>query len=40
MRSFIAACLVAVVIAVVGAFALNSYQETVAQAFATSSVRV
>ncbi|MGE0752671.1 MAG: hypothetical protein AB7K64_19020 [Variibacter sp.] len=40
MRSFIVACVVAVVIAVAGAFVLNSFQETVAQAFATTSVRV
>jgi hypothetical protein len=40
MRSFIIACFVAAILAAGGAFALNSFQETVAQAFATSSVRV
>ena len=40
MRIFIAACLTAIVIAIGGAFALNSIQQGVAVAFATESVRV
>jgi len=40
MRVFIAACVVAIVIAVVGAFTLSSFQEGVSVAFATESVRV
>jgi hypothetical protein len=40
MRSFIVACVVAAALATAGAFILNSFQEPVAQAFATSSVRV
>jgi hypothetical protein len=38
MRSFIAACIAAVVIAAVGAIALNSIQEPVSVAFATKGV--
>jgi hypothetical protein len=40
MRSFITACVAAVALATIGALALNSYQEPVAEAFATVSVRV
>jgi len=40
MRSFILACLAAVAIAIMGAFALNSFQQSVSVAFTTESVRV
>ena len=40
MRSFITACVAAVVIAAIGALALNSVQEPVAAAFATDAARV
>jgi hypothetical protein len=40
MRSFILACLAAVAIAIVGAFALNSIQKSASVAFTTESVRV
>lgn len=40
MRSFIIACVAAVVIAVVGAIALNEAQEPVSAAFATDSTRI
>jgi hypothetical protein len=40
MRSFIIACVVVVAFAAIGAFALDSFQEPVATAFATESVRV
>jgi hypothetical protein len=40
MRAFITACIVAAVIAVVAAYALNTVQEPVESAFATSSVRI
>ena len=41
MRVFITACIVAAVIAVIGAVALNSVQEPVESAFASStSVRI
>jgi len=40
MRSFIIACVAAVVIAAIGAIALNSIQEPVSVAFATGSVRL
>ena len=40
MRSFVLACLAAAVIAVLGAFALDSFQEAVSVAFATESARV
>jgi hypothetical protein len=40
MRSFVIACIAAVVIAAIGAFTLNFFQEPVAAAFATESVRV
>jgi hypothetical protein len=40
MRSFIAACVAAVVIAVVGAIGLNFLQTPSAVAFSTESVRL
>jgi len=40
MRSFIVACIAAVVIAAVGAVALNYAQEPVSVAFATEGVRL
>jgi hypothetical protein len=40
MKTFIVACVAAIVIAVIGVFALNSVQEPVDQAFSTSSVRL
>jgi hypothetical protein len=40
MRSFIIACIAAVVIATVGAVALNFFQEPVDVAFATGAVRL
>jgi hypothetical protein len=40
MRSFIVACVAAVVIAAIGAVALNSLQEPADVAFSTSGVRL
>jgi hypothetical protein len=40
MRSFIVACIAAIVIAVVGAVALNHVQEPVSVAFSTAGVRL
>jgi hypothetical protein len=40
MKAFLAAVIVAVAIATGAAYVLNTQQETVAQAFATDSVRV
>jgi hypothetical protein len=40
MRSFIVACIAAVVIATIGAVALNCIQEPVSVAFATEGVRL
>jgi hypothetical protein len=40
MRSFIVACVTAVVIAAFGALVLNSYQESVAVAFVTEAARI
>ncbi|HWM48449.1 MAG TPA: hypothetical protein VNR11_16200 [Xanthobacteraceae bacterium] len=40
MRSFIAACVAAVVIAVIGAAVLNIYQKPADVAFTTTSVRL
>jgi hypothetical protein len=40
MRSFIVACVAAVVIAAIGAVVLNSFQEPVDVAFATNGVRL
>ena len=40
MRSFIAACVAAAIIAIVAVFVLNSVQKPVDVAFSTSSVRI
>ena len=40
MRSFVIACVAAIVIAVIGGLALSSIQEPVDKAFATSNVRL
>jgi hypothetical protein len=40
MKSFIIACVAAIVIAVIGMYVLDSVQEPVAQAFTTQYVRV
>jgi Ni,Fe-hydrogenase I cytochrome b subunit len=40
MKSFIAACVAIVVIAVAGYFVLQSYQEPVTVAYTTSGVRL
>jgi hypothetical protein len=40
MRSFVAACIAAIVLAVVGAVALSHMQEPVSVAFSTVSVRL
>jgi hypothetical protein len=40
MKTFIMACVVAVIIAVIGGVALNSIQEPVDKAFSTSAVRL
>jgi hypothetical protein len=40
MRSFIAACIAAIVLAVIGAIALNQLQEPASVAFSTPSVRL
>jgi hypothetical protein len=40
MRAFIAACIAAAVIAVIGVFALNAIQEPVSVAFSTNAVRI
>ena len=40
MKSFIIACVAAIVIAVIGMYVLDSMQEPVAQAFATQYARV
>jgi hypothetical protein len=40
MRSFITACIAAIVIAVVGAVVLNQVQEPVSVAFTTVGVRL
>lgn len=40
MRSFVVACIAAVVIAPIGAFALNYFQKPAAIAFATEEVRL
>ncbi len=40
MRAFITACIVAAVIAVGAAMALNTIQKPVESAFATSAVRI
>lgn len=40
MKAFIVACVVAIVIAAIGAFALNSVQQVADQAFASPYARV
>ena len=40
MRSFIAACIATIVLAVIGAVALNQLQEPASVAFSTASVRL
>jgi hypothetical protein len=40
MKTFIIACVAAIVIAIIGGVVLNSYQEPVSEAFATSAARV
>jgi len=40
MRAFLLACVVAIVVAAVGAMVLNRVQEPVEQAFATTGVRL
>lgn len=40
MKSFIIACVVAIVIAVIGGVVLSSFQEPADKAFTTSSVRL
>jgi hypothetical protein len=40
MKSFILACVMAVALATIGAFALESFQEDASVAFTTGSARV
>jgi len=40
MKTFIIACVAAIIIAVIGGVVLNSVQEPVDKAFATSAVRL
>ena len=40
MKSFIVACVVAIVVAVIGAIGLNSIQEPVDKAYTTNAVRL
>jgi hypothetical protein len=40
MKTFLVACVVAIVVAVVGAFILDGYQQPVQKAFATQYVRL
>jgi hypothetical protein len=40
MRSFLAACIAAIVLAAIGAIGLNMMQEPAAVAFATQAVRL
>jgi hypothetical protein len=40
MRSFVLACVTAIIIAAIAGFALNSVQEPAAEAFATNAVRL
>lgn len=40
MKAFLLACVAAVIIAIIGVVLLNSIQEPVDQAFATSAVRL
>ena len=40
MRAFVAACAVAIVLAIVGYYGLRAIQEPVSEAFSTSAVRL
>jgi hypothetical protein len=40
MRSFIVACVAAIIVAIIGAVALNSVQEPASVAFTTESARI
>jgi len=40
MKTFVVACVAAIVVAVIGAVGLNSIQEPVDKAFTTSAVRL
>ncbi len=40
MKSFIVACIAAVLLAVIGSFALSAFQESADKAFSTTSVRL
>jgi hypothetical protein len=40
MRSFVAACIAAILIAIGGAVVLNGYQKPAIAAFSTSGVRI
>jgi hypothetical protein len=40
MKTFVIACVAAIIIAVIGGLVLNSVQEPVDKAFATSAVRL
>lgn len=40
MRSFVAACVAAIVIAIVGALVLDHFQESASVAYATKGVRL
>jgi hypothetical protein len=40
MKSFFAACVAAVVLALIGSFALNAVQKSADQAFSTTGVRL
>jgi hypothetical protein len=40
MKSFVVACVVAIVVAVIGAIGLNSIQEPVDKAYTTNAVRL
>jgi len=40
MKTFLVACVAAIIIAVIGGVVLNSVQETAEQAYSTTSVRL
>jgi hypothetical protein len=40
MKSFVAACAVALILAVGAVYVLNAYQEPVAEAYKTTAVRI
>lgn len=40
MKSFLLGCVAAIVIAIIGAFALNELQTSASQAYSTESVRL